>query len=203
MKSALKGEAFGLVKNLMITDANDETARDILQQRYANKRFIVRMLLDEILNQGLIKSENGKGLRKLLEAFHENVAALKAQGCYCNDCGPILLHVLAAKLDVETRKQWELQQLGTELQKLPDLPKFIDTRVRALEKIEQKSTKSQEKSKFCAWNSTTGPVPDRKFQSYATQLESRKCTVLSTDQSVAKTDNSRSMTPSQRKQFVQ
>ena len=125
----------------MITDAKYENARDILQQRYADKRFIVRMLLDEILNQGLIKSEIGKGLRKLLEAFHENVAALDAQGCYCNEWGPILLHVLAAKLDVETRKQWELQQLGTELQKLPDLPQFIDTRARALEKIEQKSRK--------------------------------------------------------------
>ena len=100
------------------------------------------MHLDEILNR-VIKCENGNGLRKLLEAFHENVAALEAQGCNCNDWDPILLHVLAGKLDIETRKQWELQQSGTELQKLPDLLKFIDTRARALETIEKNSTKGQ------------------------------------------------------------
>ena len=74
-------------------------------QRYANKRCIVRMHLDEILNQGVIKCENRNGLRKLLEAFHQNVAALEAQGCNCNDWDLILLHVLAGKLDIETRKQ--------------------------------------------------------------------------------------------------
>ena len=203
LKTALKGEAFTLVKNLTITDTNYENARNILEQRYANKRFIVRMHLDEIFNQGVIKCENGNGLRKLLEAFHENVAALKAQGCNCNDWDPILLHVLAGKLDIETRKQWELQQSGTELQKLPDLLKFIDTRARALETIEKNSTKGQEKPNFCDQNSATGSVSDWKFQSYATQLESRKCTVRPTDQSVAKTDEFKTMTPLQRKQFVQ
>ena len=203
MKTALKGEAFTLVKNLTITDTNYENARNILEQRYANKRFIVRMHLDEILNQGVIKSENGIGLRKLLQALHENVAALEAQGCNCNDWDSILLHGLPGKLDIETRKQWELQQSGTELQKLPNLLKFIDTRVRALEKIEKNSTKGQEKPKFCGQNSTTGSVSDRKFQSYATQLESRKCTVQPTDHSIAKTDEFKTMTPLQRKQFVQ
>ena len=106
------------------------------------------MHLDEIFNQGVIKSENGNGLRKLLEAFHENVAALEAQGCNCKDWDIILLLVLAGKLDIEARKQWELQHSGTELQKLPDLLKFIDTRVRALETIEKNSPKGQEKPKF-------------------------------------------------------
>ena len=109
LRTALKREAFTLVKNLTITDTNYENARNILEQRYANKRFNVRMNLDEILNQGVIKPENGNGLRKLLEAFHENVAALEAPGCNCNDWDPILLHVLAGKLDIETRKQLELQ----------------------------------------------------------------------------------------------
>ena len=148
LKSALKGEAFTLVKNLTITDANYENARDILEQRYANKRFIVRMHLDEMLNQGSIKSENGISLRKLLETVQENIAALEAQGCNCNDWGPILLHVLAGKLDVETREQWELQQSGTELQELTDLLRFIDTRARALETIEKNSTKSRENQNF-------------------------------------------------------
>ena len=203
MKTALKGEAFTLVKNLTITDSNYENARNILEQRYANKRFIVRMHLEEILNQGEIKSENGNGLRKLLEAFHENVAALEAQGCNCYDWDPSLLHVLAGKLDIETRKQWELQQSGTELQKLPDLLKFIDTRARALETIEKNSTQGQEKPKSCDQNSTTGSVSDRKFQSYATQLESRKSIVKPMDQSIAKTDEFKTMAPFQGKQFVQ
>ena len=49
------------MENLTITDTNYENARDILEHRYANKRFIVRMHCDEILNQGVIKSENGIG----------------------------------------------------------------------------------------------------------------------------------------------
>ena len=161
------------------------------------------MHLDDYLNQRVITSENGNGLRKQLGAFQENVAALEAQRRNCNDWGPILLHVLAGKLDIETRKQGELQQSGTELQKLSDLLKFIDTRARALETIEKKSTKGQEKPNICDQNSTTESVSDQKFQPYTTQLESRKCTDQPTDQSIAKTDQFKTMTPSQSKQFVQ
>ena len=74
------------------------------------------MHLEKILNQASIKSENGIGLRRLLESFQENVAALDAQGCNCSDWGPILFHVLVGKLDVETQKQLELQQSGSDLQ---------------------------------------------------------------------------------------
>ena len=54
LKTLLKDEAFTLVKNLTITDTNYENARNILEQRYANKCFTVRMHLDEILNQGVL-----------------------------------------------------------------------------------------------------------------------------------------------------
>ena len=104
--------------------------------------------------------------------------------------GPILFHVLAGKLDVETRKQWELQQSGTELQKLPALLEFIDTRALALETIEKNLTNSHEKPKFYDQNSTTGPVFDWKFQYYATQLENRKCTVPSTDRQLQRLTSS-------------
>ena len=97
-----------------------------LEQRYANKRFIVRMNPEEILNEASIKSENCFGLKRLLESFQENVADLDAQGYNCSDWGPILLHVLVGKLVVERRKQWELQQSRSDLQSLSDLLKFID-----------------------------------------------------------------------------
>ena len=203
LKAALKGEAFTLIKKLAITDANYVVARDTLERRYANKRFTVRMHLEEILNQASIKSENGIGLRRLLESFQVNVAALDAQGCNCSDWGPILLHVLVGKLDVETRKQWELQQSGSDLQSLSDLLKFIDIRARALETIEKNSMKSQEKTKFSDQDSSNGHVADLKIQSYATQLENKKCTVPTSDQSVARTEEFKGMTPTQRKQYVQ
>ena len=80
LKAVLKREAFTLVQKLAITDANYVVARDTLEQRYANKRFIFRMHLEEILNQASMKSENVIGLRRLLESFQENVTALDALG---------------------------------------------------------------------------------------------------------------------------
>ena len=81
---------------------------------------------EEIFNKASIKSEDCIGLKGLLESFQENVADLDAQGYNCSDWGPILLHVLVGKLVVERRKQWELQQSGSDLQNLSDLLKFID-----------------------------------------------------------------------------
>ena len=156
MKAELKGEAFTLVKNLVIIDANYVVARDTPEQRYANKRINVRMHL-------------------------ENVAALDAQECNCSDWGAILLHVLVGKLDVESRTQWELQQSGSNLQSLSDLLKFFDIRARALETIEKNSLKLQEQTKFSDQITSNGHVADRKYQSYATKLEHKKCSVPSSD----------------------
>ena len=52
--------------------------------RFDNKRFIVSMHLSAVLNY-LMKTEDGRSLRKLLECFRGNVASLEVQGCNTQD----------------------------------------------------------------------------------------------------------------------
>ena len=92
-----------------------------------------------MFNYPNLKPEDGTSLRKLLECFRENVAALEVQGCNTQDWDPILVHLIEQKLDPESQKQWQLHNPGVELQKLYELDNsyelVIGARARALEAV--------------------------------------------------------------------
>ncbi len=80
-----------------------------------------------------MKSESGSGLRKLLETTTENLRALTELNQPTDQWDSILVFWLSDKMDPESRKQWQLDNPGSELLKWEQLANFPDTRSRALE----------------------------------------------------------------------
>jgi len=66
LKSAVKGDAHRLIRNLPVTTANYSIARGILQDRFGNVRVIVCSHLEALFSYPALKSESASGLRKLL-----------------------------------------------------------------------------------------------------------------------------------------
>ena len=78
LKLALKGDAAQIVSSLLVTDTNYDIAKRELEERYNNKRSIVKAHLAAIHALPAIKKESSVELRKLLESTNEHVQALEA-----------------------------------------------------------------------------------------------------------------------------
>ena len=130
---ALKGDAAQKVSSLLVTDTNYDIAKRKLEERYNNKRSIVKAHLASIHALPAIKKESSVELRKLLESTNEHVQALEALRLPVNHWDAILVYWLLEKLDAESRKQFELAHLGTDVLTFKELTTFMDRRSRALE----------------------------------------------------------------------
>ena len=129
LKLSLKGDAAQIVSSLLVTDANYDIAKRKLEERYNNKRSIVKAYLSAIHALPAIKRESNIELRKLLESTNEKkVLRLPVNHCYA-----MLVYWLLEKLDAESRKQFELAHRGTDLLTFKELTTFMDKRSRALE----------------------------------------------------------------------
>ena len=138
LKSSLHGDPARLLKSLHITDANYNSARNMLEERYSNMRIIVRSHIHAMCSHPPVKSENLKALRQLTETFHENILALEALNFDIESWSPFLHYQLAEKLDDESRRQWELLSPGSNLQTYTQLYEFLEARCRALEATNSK-----------------------------------------------------------------
>ena len=78
LKLSLKGDAAQIVSSLLVTDANYDIAERKLEERYNNKRSIVKAHLAAIHALPAIKKESSAELRKLLDSTNEQVQAQEA-----------------------------------------------------------------------------------------------------------------------------
>ena len=105
---SLKSDAAQIISSLLVTDGNYHIAKRKLEERYNNKRSIVKAHLTAINALPVLKKESSVELRKLLESTNEHVQALEALMLPVDQWGAILVYWVLEKLDAESRKQFEL-----------------------------------------------------------------------------------------------
>ena len=115
LKLSLKGDAAQIVSSLLVTDANYDIAKRKLEERYNNKRSIVKAPLAAIHALPAVKKESSVELRKLLESTNEHVQALEALMLPVNHWDAKLVYWLLEKLNAESRKHFELAHPGTDV----------------------------------------------------------------------------------------
>ena len=103
LKLFLKGDAAQIVSSLLVADANYDIAKRKLEERYNNKRSIVKAHLAAIHALPAINRYSSVDLRKLLEPTNEHVQALEALMLPDNQWDAILVYWLLEKLDAESR----------------------------------------------------------------------------------------------------
>ena len=133
LKGALKDEPFRLLSHLPTTNANYSVARELLKDRYADVKMISHAHLEAIFEFTTMKHESSAAIRRLINTYTENTMALTGLGLKIDQCDLIWAHVLAKKLDPETRRQWELSCTGSDMPKIKQMKKFLEERSRALE----------------------------------------------------------------------
>ena len=134
LKSLLTDEASNLIKHLPVSEENYEAAYELLKNRFANKRVIMSYHLHANTSATPTKAENAYSYKGLLDITTESLAGIKGLGQAVDSWGPIIVHILAQKLDVESRKKWEDSQGSSrEFPTLSQLTTFLEERFRSIE----------------------------------------------------------------------
>ncbi|XP_011859247.1 PREDICTED: uncharacterized protein LOC105556756 [Vollenhovia emeryi] len=109
LKSCLKGPAAELIKDVKTTNANYGSTWSALKARYHNPRLILARHLTALLQLQPLRKETVIGLRAFTDEATRIIRALTNMGLPVLHWDQWLVHVLAEKLDPESRRLWEAE----------------------------------------------------------------------------------------------
>ncbi|KAJ0174796.1 hypothetical protein K1T71_009904 [Dendrolimus kikuchii] len=150
LKCHLTGEAEQLLRHIPVTDANYESCWLLLKKRYSNKRYIANCTLTRLLGQRALSAESSSGIKLILDTTSDCLNALNSLGIDVSSWDIIVIYLIALKLDIETRKQWE-QRISEYTDNFPtinDFKQFLESKYRSLEFLEphKKDNRSKERT---------------------------------------------------------
>ena len=148
LDKSLVGSAAGLIDAKTINEGNYAHAWQMLEERYENKRHSIDTHIHGLLNFKRMTKENYSELRNLVDECSKHVESLKYLGQeFSGVSEQIVVHLLAAALDKDTRRHWESTIVHGELPNYTDTLKFLKDQCFVLERCES-SKSSQPQSKM-------------------------------------------------------
>lgn len=138
--ASLEGPPKNLVQCHTLSSANYLVAYNALKNRYSNTRILATFHWNEIENAPRLTSENPPALRKLLDTFTENIAALKNLQFPTEQWDFILTHMLLKRLDTALVSRFELQYGSTDMPNFDTLKEFVSKQCIAYETMSMGST---------------------------------------------------------------
>ncbi|KAK3704303.1 hypothetical protein RRG08_035959 [Elysia crispata] len=111
LQSFLKGEALSAISGLALTEANYETARGLLQQRFGRKLREVFSHIQELLNLS-VSGKTTVDLWVVYDELQTHIRSLEALNITGAEYGVILTPVVMKRLPVNIRLEWA--RLGDE-----------------------------------------------------------------------------------------
>ena len=158
------GEVSKMLTSITVTDDNFDVAMEILQNRYDNRRLILRAHIHGIVSYRPVSHENTRELRKLVDTMEEHRLSLRNMGQPVEHQDPFFVYLIAEKLPTDTRKFWELSSKGKELQTYQELKTFLEERVQALESAAPSSSSSNTEKR----SHTQQNQPQRQLHTHVT-----------------------------------
>ncbi|XP_075977746.1 uncharacterized protein LOC142977620 [Anticarsia gemmatalis] len=140
LKTQLSGEAEQLIRHVPITESNYKKCWELLEHRFNNKKFMSTCILKRLFSQRNIVVESSSALKDLLDVTSDCLHELTNLGIDVSSWDIIIIYIISLKLDIESRKQWELHvsQSTDDLPSFKQFREFLETRFRALEFVEPK-----------------------------------------------------------------
>ncbi|GFR09340.1 integrase catalytic domain-containing protein [Trichonephila clavata] len=130
LRSALKCEA----RTIETSEDTFDSLMTVLIKRYENKRVIINSHIMNILNFEKLCIESSKGLRNLIDVINKNLRGLKLMDLETNELThQFLINIIIRKLDIESRKLYEMSLTSTELPKWEMFLEFLQNRTQILE----------------------------------------------------------------------
>ncbi|XP_018397196.1 PREDICTED: uncharacterized protein LOC108775361 [Cyphomyrmex costatus] len=139
LRSSLKDKAAEVIKAFDITVDNYTEAWKLLNERFDNKKRIVQTHVRAMFEITPIHKENYTALRNLLDNVLKHFRALKALQRPVESWDDMMVHLVVAKLDSSTVKEWQTSRVDNAIPTFKELTDFLAQRCEALEATFNKS----------------------------------------------------------------
>ncbi|XP_076298339.1 uncharacterized protein LOC143217688 [Lasioglossum baleicum] len=133
LRTAITGDAVGVIESLELSDENYNVAWNLLQERYNNTRVIVQTHIRKILELPVMTKENLLELRQIADGTAKHVCALTSLKRPADKWNDLLVYIITSKLDTVTVREWQNSLTGAELPTLHELLTFLQHRCQMLE----------------------------------------------------------------------
>jgi hypothetical protein len=143
--SAINGDAKRVIQHIPVSDQGYKVAWEILVERYENERLIINSHIDNIMKLPSLVTENASQLRHIVDTTRCNLEALKVMNQNTESWDMIIIYTLVQKLDIKTKREWELHISNKQLPTLQQLYSFLEHRCNALESVSTKPKTSDHK----------------------------------------------------------
>lgn len=178
LMTLVTGEPLNLIKSIPLISSNYITAYNLLKGRYHNKRQLASFHYDEIYHAPTLTRSNPTELRRLLDVFGQNLAALENLNFNVKEWDYLLFQCLLNKLDSKTRTDFELKHVDYELPTYDQLNDFLDGYCKAYESLP--ANRIPQKSKTSHFDDCKKATPFKKTVFVATgEVADRRCPLCS------------------------
>lgn len=151
LKTAMKGEAKGLISDLTLSNDSFGIAWDRLVHRYENQKVIVQLFLKKLIIQPHMKAENADSqqIKQMLDKTDQILEALRNLGRPVAHWDDWIIMTMSHKLNENLRREWE-KRVGklTSLPSWNNLKEFLEEEYRIAESVEKSKKKIQQKSQI-------------------------------------------------------
>lgn len=133
LKSGVSGDAV-LIANLKISDANYDSAWQLLLDEYDDKQALINAHIHSFINLPSLKTENVTELKKLRDTVSASLAALRNLGRPVDQWDDLLIYTMSQKLSQRTRNEWNLKRgsLASKIPSYKEFNEFLTIRIRGL-----------------------------------------------------------------------
>ncbi|XP_062716335.1 uncharacterized protein LOC134291918 [Aedes albopictus] len=135
LRSSLSGDALLEVSSIELSAANYSVAWDALEDRYHNRKLIVKAYLDAIFGIESMRRESYEALSQLISDFEKNLQMLKKMNQDTDSWSTILVHMVCSRLDSTTLRFWEAAHNSKEVPTYRNLITFLKNHCAVLQSV--------------------------------------------------------------------
>ncbi|XP_071643023.1 uncharacterized protein [Temnothorax longispinosus] len=147
LRASVTGDASNITSFLEISELNYKVAWNLLKERYENRRVIVNTHIKAIMDLPTMAKENSCELRKIADEAIKHIQALQALRRPTSHWDDLLVHILAAKLDTFTMREWQSSIVGTDPPTFKQFSEFVTHRCEILESTSKSNKQAQPQAK--------------------------------------------------------
>ncbi|GBM98304.1 hypothetical protein AVEN_7677-1 [Araneus ventricosus] len=137
----LKSTLSGAAAEIVTLDDSYSSLFKTLTDRFDNKRLICNSYFNEIISLDMPIQDSAKSLRQFVDSCQKHIRALKTIGLELNEFAEtLLINIMIKKLDKESRRQFELSLVSSDLPKWSNFIDFLEKRCLMLENIQSNVT---------------------------------------------------------------
>ncbi|XP_038106487.1 uncharacterized protein LOC119766160 [Culex quinquefasciatus] len=144
LRSSLLGEALLEIAGIDVSAVNYDVAWTTLEQRYDNKKLIVKAHLDALIAVESMKQESYAALNQLIGSFDKHLMMLKKIGQDTDIWSTLLVHMVCSRLDGNTLRLWETHHKSKEVPKFQDQMKYLRGHCLVLQSVAPSKPNAEE-----------------------------------------------------------